>query len=108
VALTSLLVEFVTHRCTDYISVFYSSTYCSGLDSFIDALGKRTLSGHHTCFHKCCIVNLAEIYFPAFENLHVQCVLFLAMGCGGVVLWGIKQFKAWLGSAVFSLEGLTV
>lgn len=48
VALSSLLGEFVTHRCTDYIREFYSD--CSGLDSFADALGKRTLSNYPGCF----------------------------------------------------------
>ncbi len=48
VALSSLLEEFVTHRCTDYISEFNSD--CSGLYNFADALGKRTLSNYPGCF----------------------------------------------------------
>lgn len=84
----------------------YSKTDCLGLDKFIHV--RERLVTLMAVFQKCCIVNLVEIYFPAFEILHMQCVMFLAWSSSSVVLWGIKRFKAWLGRAVLPLEGPSV
>lgn len=59
-------------------------------------------------FHICCTVNLVQIYSPALQFLHARRVSLLAVGHSGVVLWGLKQFKAEIGSAARPLEGLSV